>query len=394
MAEYAEDKLRVLEKLGIETFVITSLDSLPIDRKKIRYFRVPAISWSEFSNQLNSLKNRNQSIPLQGLFLYPFSFTLGRFIDKYCLKKFRSSSGGNWSWSFMCLPVVFFLIFKYRVRILFATGSASAGLVGALVPRVLKTQFSYEIPDPLIGSLMKRSPLQSKRIRRLERFLIQKSSKTVFNSSVAASDAIARNQDFATKIHTIYPGAWAFPLNAKEQPRSKFTFLHLGSLYGSRNLDLFFSALERVIDEDSLNSSKFQVINVGHLNEDQINHYSSNVEFISVPDLDREQAMAFAMNCNVLLLIQHEDSRSTESIPFKIYDYLNLNLPIISIIDNPEILNLLGEFSELASKIKDLEQLKHSIRKSLAWVPDKRGAQQSLINSTHQFLSILKIEAV
>jgi len=93
-------------------------------------------------------------------------------------------------------------------------------------------------------------------------------------------------------------------------------------------------------------------------------------------------------------LIQHEDSRSAESIPFKIYDYLNLNLPIISIIDNPEILNLLGEFSELASKIKDLEQLKHSIRKSLAWVPDKRGAQKSLINPTHQFLSILKIEAV
>lgn len=342
MAEYAEDKLRVLEKLGITTFVITSLASLPNDRKGVRYFRIPSISWSEFSKQINSLKIRNQPIPWLALFFYPVSFTLGRLIDKLLLKKLGSSPGGNWSWSFMCLPVVFFLSIKYRIRSLFATGSASAGLVGAIVFRTLRAQFFYEIPDPLIGSTMARNPLQQKRIGRLERFLIQNSSKTVFNSKVAASDAMARNPDFADKIYTIYPGAWVFPHYGKAQLRSKFTFVHLGSLYGSRNLDLFFSALERVIEEDSLNSSNFQVVNVGHINEDQINRYSSVVEFISIPSLEREQAIEFATSCNVLLLIQHEDSRSAESIPFKIYDYLNLNLPIISILDNSEILDLLG----------------------------------------------------
>jgi hypothetical protein len=393
MAEYAEDKLRVLEKLGITTFVITSLDSLPNDRKGVRYFRIPSISWSEFYNQINSLKVRNQSIPWPALCFYPVSFTLGRLIDKFLLKKIVSSSGGNWSWSFMCLPVVFFLSIKYRIKVLFATGSASAGLVGAIVFRVLKAQFFYEIPDPLIGSTMARNRFQLKRIGRLERFLIQNSSKTVFNSGVAASDAMARNRDLTDKIYTIYPGAWVFPRNGNDQPRSKFTFVHLGSLYGSRNLDLLFSALERVIEEDSLNSLNFQVINVGHLNEDQVNHYSSIVEFISIPDLDREQAIAVAANCNVLLLIQHEDSRSAESIPFKIYDYLNLNLPIISILDNPEILDLLGEYAELACKIKDFEQLKHSIRKSLVWVPDKARTREPSLDSAHQFLSILKGEA-
>jgi hypothetical protein len=393
MAEYAEDKLRVLEKLGITTLVVTSLASLPNDRKGVRYYRIPSISWSEFSKQINSLKIRNQPVPWPGLFFYPVSFTLGRLFDKFLLKKLSSSPGGNWSWSLMCLPVVFFLSLKYRIRGLFATGSASAGLVGAVVFRALKAQFFYEIPDPLIGSTMARNPLQLKRIRRLERFLIQNSSRTVFNSNVAASDAIARNQDLADKIYTIYPGAWVFPHYGKEQPRSKFTFVHLGSLYGSRNLDLFFSALEHVIEEDSLNSSNFQVVNVGHMNEDQVNHYSSVVDFISIPNLEREQAIEFAINCNVLLLIQHEDSRSAESIPFKIYDYLNLNLPIISILDNSEILDLLGEYSELASKIKDLDRLKESIRKSLAWDTDKRDAQESSIDSTQQFLSILEGKA-
>jgi hypothetical protein len=262
--------------------------------------------------------------------------------------------------------------------------------VGAIVFRALKAQFFYEIPDPLIGSTMARNPFQQRRIRGLERFLIQNSSKTVFNSKVAASDAMARNPDFTDKIYTIYPGAWVFPHYGKEQPRSKFTFVHLGSLYGSRNLDLFFSALERVIEEDSLDSSNFQVVNVGHINEDQINRYSSVVEFISIPNLEREQAIEFATNCNVLLLIQHEDSRSAESIPFKIYDYLNLNLPIISILDNSEILDLLGEYSELASNIKDLDLLKQSIRNSLTWVTDKSDTQESSIDSTQQFLSILK----
>ncbi len=390
MAEYAEDKLRVLEKLGITTFVITSLASLPNDRKGVRYFRIPSISWSEFSKQINSLKIRNQSIPWPALFFYPISFTLGRLIDKLLLKKLGSSPGGNWSWSFMCLPVVFFLSIKYRIRSLFATGSASAGLVGAIVFRALRAQFFYEIPDPLIGSTMARNPFQQKRIGRLERFLIQNSSKTVFNSKVAASDAMVRNPDFADKIYTIYPGAWVFHHYGKAQPRSKFTFVHLGSLYGSRNLDLFFSALERVIEEDSLNSSDFQVVNVGHINEDQINRYSSVVEFISIPNLEREHAIEFAISCNVLLLIQHEDSRSAESIPFKIYDYLNLNLPIISILDNSEILDLLGEYLELASNIKDLDLLKQSIRKSLTWITDKSDIQDSSIDSTQQFLSILK----
>ena len=254
-------------------------------------------------------------------------------------------------------------------------------------------QSFYEIPDPLIGSTMARNRFQLKRIGRLERFLIQNSSKTVFNSGVAASDAMARNRDLADKIYTIYPGAWAFPRNGNDHPRSKFTFVHLGSLYGSRNLDVFFSALERVIEEDSLNSLEFQVINVGHLNEDQVNHYSSIVEFVSIPDLDREQAIAFAINCNVLLLSQHEDSRSAESIPFKIYDYMNLNLPIISILDNPEIFDLLGEYAELACKIRDLEQLKHAIRKSLVWVPGKTRARESSIDPTQQFLSIFEGEA-
>jgi hypothetical protein len=388
MAEYAEDKLRTLEYLGLETLVITSLDSIPNDRASVRYFRIPSLSWSEFSKQINSLNTNGQPLPWQGFLMYPFSFSLGRIIDVFFLKKLGSSSGGNWTWAFVCLPITLFLSLRNRAKVVFATGSASAGLVGAFVRVLLRTPFFYEIPDPLVGSTLLRNPAQLKRIVGLENFLIRKSSKTVFNSRRAASDAMIRNPSLEYKISAVYPGAWTFMPDPDVKPRSKFSFVHLGSLYGSRNLDLFFAALEKVVEEDSLEATKFQVINVGHVDEQQINNYSSAIDFVSIPDLNRDEAIRFASSCSTLLLIQHEDSRSAESIPFKIYDYLNLNLPIISVLDNPEILDLLGEYSVLANKIKDIEQLKISIRKSLAWNSDQSAKHRASLDPLIQFQRI------
>jgi hypothetical protein len=222
----------------------------------------------------------------------------------------------------------------------------------------------------------------------LESFLIRNSSKTVFNSRKAASDAKIRNPALENRISVVYPGAWMFASESNVERRTKFSFVHLGSLYGSRNLDLFFAALEKVVKEDSLDATKFQVINVGHIDEEQVNHSSTIIEFISIPDLDRDKAVQFASTCSVLLLIQHEDSRSEESIPFKIYDYLNLNLPIISILDNHEILDLLGDNSALASKVKDIEHLKKSIRKSFSWESNQSANRRTPLEPILQFQEI------
>ena len=56
MAEWADDKLRVLASLERKVYVITSLYSVSNVQGDITYFRVPSLSWSDFKREILEFK--------------------------------------------------------------------------------------------------------------------------------------------------------------------------------------------------------------------------------------------------------------------------------------------------------------------------------------------------
>jgi hypothetical protein len=72
--------------------------------------------------------------------------------------------------------------------------------------------------------------------------------------------------------------------------------------------------------------------------------------------MPRKQALEFAGSLDGLLLIQHNDSRSDETVPFKIYDYLNSMRPIFALIRNPELEHLLEQDGCFVARLGDVRE--------------------------------------
>ena len=60
------------------------------------------------------------------------------------------------------------------------------------------------------------------------------------------------------------------------------------------------------------------------------------------------------------MLVQHADTRSNETIPYKTFDYLNLKRPIFGVTNNPELEALLNSslhFLADANSVESIEQI-------------------------------------
>jgi glycosyltransferase involved in cell wall biosynthesis len=389
MSEYAEDKIRIANELGIKTYVVTSLDSVPIQRSNVKYYRVPCLSFIELMAQIKDLRECNQKLPLQFFLILPLAMTVGFLFDNVLKFLFKSSFGGGfWSWPITALPVVIYLKIKYRIKNLLATGSASSGILGALTHLMTGIKFYYEVPDPIVGVTMNYSKKRLSRIVNLESFIIHNSAKTIFNTKFAAALASSRCPENADKITSLYPGAWKFNLQNIPKLDNKITFIHVGSLYGSRNLDLFLKAVTELEELGFITAEEIRIINIGAVHLSCSEYYLSNFEFIFLPEQKRESALEIANSASVLLLIQHKDLRSQETIPFKLYDYLNLQLPILGLIDNHEIENILVNYKNFLAPTDDLASIKYAIMECvnnvrIGFVPSYRQ-----FNASDQFLEI------
>ena len=164
--------------------------------------------------------------------------------------------------------------------------------------------------------------------------------------------------------------------------------MHLGSLYGSRNLDLFLEALSHLEKTGFLNSAEIRVINIGTIDMSVSNYYLDKFELVLIPESSRDFVLEIASTADILLLIQHMDSRSRETIPFKLYDYLNLRLPILGLIDNSEIDQILLKHKAFLSSVSDIESIKSAISSCITSVRNGFEVDYQLINEHTQFRKI------
>ena len=384
-----------MSELGHPTLVLTAWHSSLESTGSIVIRRVASISWKDFTDERSLVSGRRKK-SLDYMFHFLVAGTIGRLFDFTFEVLAGSRSYGRWSWAISALPHAFSFCLRNRKAIIFATGGPASALLCGLVAKLFTNRPLFcEYQDPLIGSEIDVPPRAQKLLLALESALISNSTKSVFVTKVARDSAKKRNPKARSRVTCIYPGSWNFAVRQSStrlgSPSEEIKLLHLGSLYSTRNLDLLFEAIDELKGDDFAALSRLKIINQGGLYVENASKYLTRGDFFQRDRVGREEALSLALNASFLLLVQHKDSRSSETIPYKLYDYLNLGIPVMGLVDNPELESLILDSGGLTANPNSKSEIKIAIRRLLskdsdATVNEHSDEQRFVIKD--QFLEI------
>lgn len=351
-SEWADDKYYSLQEIyGSDN--IKFFTSIKSSLSKNNIIKIPSLSWTDFNDEIKNIKF-NYHLIFYKYFIYIFS----KAYD-YCLKFFiKGKSESRWSWFLTSAPVIFIYFIKFKPKFILTTGgAASAHLVGLILKFFFNFNLIVELQDPLVGESIGRNTNAQKYFLFIEKKLIKNSDKIIFVSKNAYLQCLNRYPKNKNLTY-LYPGARKFnDINYSfNYSSNKIKFIHLGTLYGSRNMNLFLKAIDNLINSKKLNIEEIEVCNYGDIYCDELSAYKTRKYFYNISSINRKDALDKVKDYNCLLLIQHTDKRSNITIPFKLYDYLNFNIPIFGLINNSEIEKILSDdyFADNCS-IKSIE---------------------------------------
>jgi hypothetical protein len=390
-SEWLQDKLMVLSMRNANILLITSLGSQLKSSKNLHVVKIPSLSFKDFLIEKQQSGNLTQRI-----FHYEVvSKTAGRLFDLCFRFLAGTESAGRWSWCLSSLPVLAWYIAKNkRAQILATGGPSSAHLSTAIAGRLLSRKVIFEFQDPFIGVSMVLPTRLMKVLQKIENFIIRNSEKTVYVTNVASNRARIRHPLQKERVVTIYPGAWNYfkelpPASTTKSPDPAIEFLHLGTLYGNRNLNALFEAVDEFNLQNKAFLTRLKIVNLGSMYGDFVGNYQLRPDFHQLKELPRIDALKRAHLANFLLLVQHSDLRSEETIPFKFYDYLNLGSPIFALHNNSELANLVRNSGGFAAHLDSKSEIISALAEAIASFENSRnnvlGVTQLEINAADSF---------
>lgn len=402
-AEWLDDKIDSLEQIGLNVHLISSICSLKYHGK---HYRVPSLSPTDFYDELKRSLELKESVNLLTLFLViPLIFTFGILLDLLQYLATKGIGEGRWSWTFMTLPVLIFdTVFKGRPsRILTTGGPASAHLAGIVVGKLLKIPVIVELQDPLSGGGIGRNSYSSGYLYKVEKWIVANATKVVYVTKSAAE--FAQKQFKAQNISYVYPGAKCFNVsrkdvcpdeyNAKNQANEKkIRLIHLGSLYSTRNFKTIIAALEKIISEGIMTQDDIELINLGHV-ADEIRVEILRKSYVKIfSPISRIDALGFAADCDVTLLIQNLDDRSKVTIPYKTYDYLNIGNKVLGLLNSEELTNLLNDHGHKAIDLKNINEIAEFLKGLFLEKPHPKFIKRSTIDPVVQVKKLIDIKGI
>lgn len=375
-AEWIDDRMKAFVEKGYDITLISSICCNKFS-KNIDHYRVPSLSFHSFNYEYAECKSRQISYHgfIRVLFLLYslIASYLGRLLYNLRIR----SGEGRWSWflTCFCVAIIDKIKNKNSYEFIYTTGGpASAHLVGIFIsPLNRGGKVLCELQDPLTGENIGRNNISKLGFHFIEKFIIRFSDVTIYCTAEACRVAKDKYKSFDRKIDFVYPGAYPTQkinnrnLNSSTEQNRVIEILYLGSLYQSRNFDTLMEALYALVAEYGADIlKKIRITTYGHMNTDireRITAFRYNVFNINslVP---REVALEKASETDVLLLIQNSDKRSTVTIPFKTYDYLQQGKLILGLIyRNIELKGMLESKGHLTCEVDSVEQIKSSLMK-------------------------------
>jgi hypothetical protein len=341
-SQHLDDRIPCLESLGVKPAVISSVCAKP--SSTVVNYRALSIAPSGLRFELRYLKRRSKIFKIAALPL------LIAILPFYLVEKVIIDLESEWSWFALAFLRGLLLCRKHRPDLIYSTGGPpSAHLAAGLLARRVKIQWIAELQDPIVFKDWKRGKAALKIYSWLERFIFANASAVVFLTEGARQRAVQRTKpNAAARTYVIYPGARLPDEPQVSCPKQNFCrFAHFGSLAGARNPEKFLEGVQILLDRSPDLIEKVRLDFYG-----QMDGYSGKLisrfkyrEIISnLGKVPRSEAIREMRKSDVLVLIQNLDDISYETIPSKVYEYLQVKRPILGLVyQNPQLSRMLRE---------------------------------------------------
>lgn len=373
--EWLDDKIYSLLQLNYEIILLSSIITKKYNNPFIKQYTVPSLSFVDFMDEYHRLKKLNLNLNLTTILFLPLIFTFG-FLNDWLHKKVTGGIGeGKWAWTpTASLYAIFLSIIKQPELILTTGGPASAHLAGVVVKYLTKKTVICELQDPLSGSDIGRNQQSAGWLFKIEKLINAHIDKTVYVTERALQSA--KKMFPNANLECVYPGSKPFNLPSKQKNlNTPLRLVHLGSLYSTRNFKSIIAALELLFSSGRLKKDSIKLINLGQITP-EIKNDILHIPYVEIrPPISRIEALTFATESDIVLLIQNADDRSHLTIPYKTYDYLNLNTPILALLNNDELAQMINKNGHISC---DLDNI-NDIAEKLFQLIDK--LQKTQINS-------------
>ncbi|MCI5134787.1 MAG: hypothetical protein D3920_06875 [Candidatus Electrothrix sp. AW2] len=310
----------------------------------------------------------------------------------YLLEKIIINMESEWSWCFLASLRGLFLYRQLQPEVIYSTGgSASAHVAALLIKYWTGCTWIAETQDPLVhnqGWRRGKRVLQLYKI--LEKKICQHADTFVFLVHAAMRHCNER-ADKACQGAVVYPGSIPDLFQQQFIKGERCHFAHFGSLAGTRNLVVFFQALDHVLSHplegDGQNHIKIR-------KKIQVDIYGSfdgaserEMERLGLTDLivhhgtvSRLEALAAMQQTDCLLLIQNIIYFSCETIPSKVYEYLLTGRPIIGLVyNNEELENMLTTHGHLAVPANNVQAITEALQNILNDFIEEKSEEKSQV---------------
>lgn len=282
----------------------------------------------------------------------------------YFLEKIFLRLDSTWSWFITASAAALFLAVRYKPEMIYSTGGpVSAHLAAMFASAITGRRYVAEFQDPLFHQYSAPGKFERRFIRRIEKSIFSRADAVVFLTKKAAENAAKRYH--SGKSFAIYAGALP-----QDNPRpytrgGHLRVAHFGSLGGSRHLDHMLGALTVLFRDDPALHSYFRLELYGNITKAvkrSIEAFPYRDTIFSYGKVAREQAVEYMQGADVLLLIQNTDDVSFETIPSKVYEYLQAGRPILALVyRNPELQAMLEEMGHIVAQADDVAAIQEGL---------------------------------
>jgi glycosyltransferase involved in cell wall biosynthesis len=152
-------------------------------------------------------------------------------------------------------------------------------------------------------------------------------------------DATQKFPDLETKKFIHVPNGYDsndFP-EYEQKSNDCFTLTYTGSMYGRRNPDSLFKALNLLLENKKINPEKIKLKFIGRFGvevEEMFRNSGIENSLEIYGYMSHSESVKHLLESDALLLVVDESKESEEIVPGKVYEYIGVKRPILAIAPN------------------------------------------------------------
>ncbi|MEK9953592.1 MAG: hypothetical protein VW687_15760 [Curvibacter sp.] len=343
------DKLPHLKAAGIELVVLSGVSGEK-DQALEHYQLWPAGPAGLRFDLRHVLRQRfGKGVIYRVLMLLASLILLPGMVVEKLLRPLESS----WSWWLTAYLKGRSLARQQPFDLIYSTGGAyAAHVAGRALKFAIGTPWLAEVHDPLVVPGTTPSTPHQKKQAEIERQICTDADLAIWFTDQALASARARHPQLGERGKMMLPGIdQPFDTLPPYKPGTKFVVGHFGSLSATRSMVPFIQALELLrtrrpelvaqtelhIYGGAIDAPAAELLQHSPVRE-QVRQFG-RIEADPASGLSgRDQILHRMRGVDVLLLLHGEDPLCEEYIPSKLYEYLWMQRPILSIVHrNPQM---------------------------------------------------------